>query len=275
VHAAARARVRTTAGNAAEIAPEVFCLGPWGRTQTNVYLVRSGDEWLLVDAGWQRDAARISDAVARVLGRRIVPAAILLSHVHPAHSGAARILAEAWRCPVFVHPGEVAIASGDLAAMRRDAGPLDRWLVLPAMRVIGESRRAAVLARGSLAAVIRQLEPDGSIPGGQAWTWLATPGHTRGHIAFVRATDRLVLTGDALVTMRVNAAAGFLRGAQGLSGPPWYTTWDRRMAAASIGAIAALEPTVIGGGHGLPVTGPGTADAVRAFAAEVASRGRS
>jgi hypothetical protein len=27
---------------AREVAPDVFCLGPWGRTQTVVYFVRSG-----------------------------------------------------------------------------------------------------------------------------------------------------------------------------------------------------------------------------------------
>jgi hypothetical protein len=29
----------------------VFILRPWGRTQTNAYLVRDGSSWMLVDAG--------------------------------------------------------------------------------------------------------------------------------------------------------------------------------------------------------------------------------
>jgi hypothetical protein len=52
-----------------------------------------------------------------------------------------------------------------------------------------------------------------------------------------------------------------------LSGPPWYTTWDRQAAAASIGEIADLEPTVLATGHGFPLSGPSTAASVRAFAA--------
>jgi glyoxylase-like metal-dependent hydrolase (beta-lactamase superfamily II) len=84
-------------------------------------------------------------------------------------------------------------------------------------------------------------------------------------VSFVRWGDRVVLTGDALVTLQVNAPAGFLHGRQGLSGPPWYTTWSPRLARTAIAAIAALEPTVVGGGHGRPLSGTGTAAAVRAF----------
>ena len=69
------------------------------------------------------------------------------------------------------------------------------------------------------------------------------------------------------MTLAVNSWSGVLRQRQGLSGPPWYTTWDRDAARASIAAIADLEPSVLAGGHGLPLAGPGTAAAVHAFAA--------
>lgn len=253
-----------------EIAPDVFHLGPWGRTQTNVYLVRAGAAWALVDAGWEGDAPRIEAAARTLLGPAAAPAAILLTHDHPDHAGAARALAGVWRCPVYLHPAEVPIADGDFAAMARYAGPLDRWLILPALRALGERRRAAVLAQGSLAGLFRELDPGGAVPGLDGWEWLPTPGHTPGSVSFVRRADRVILTGDALVTLRVNAPAGFLLGRQGLSGPPWYTTWSPRLARASITAIAALEPTVVGGGHGRPLAGPGTAATVRAFEAQAA-----
>jgi hypothetical protein len=56
-----------------EIAPDVFLLGPWGRTQTNVYLVRAGAAWALVDAGWEGDAARIEAAARTLLGPGAAP----------------------------------------------------------------------------------------------------------------------------------------------------------------------------------------------------------
>jgi len=259
-------RTSTGTGRATAIAPDVYLLGPWGRTQTNAYLVRAGSSWTLVDAGWKGDGLRIQAAVRALLGPGADPSAILLTHVHPDHDGSAGELARAWGCPVFAHPAEVPFATGDFAAMGRYAGPLDRWLILPLMRVVGARRREAILAGSSLAGIVRPLPPAGAIPGMDGWEWIHTPGHTPGHVAYVRARDRVVISGDATLTLKVNAWSGLLRQEQGLSGPPWYTTWDQRAATDSIVAIADLEPSVLAGGHGLPMTGPGTAAAVRAFA---------
>ena len=151
--------------------------------------------------------------------------------------------------------------------MERYAGPLDRWLILPLMRAMGRRRREAVIAGSSLAGMVHPLGPGGAIPGVDGWEWIHTPGHTPGHVAYARARDRVVLSGDAILTVEVNTWAGILQQRQGLSGPPWYTTWDRQAAIASIGAIADLEPCVLASGHGLPLAGPGTAAAVHAFAA--------
>ena len=57
------ARPVAAAGTVAtKIAPDVYLLGPWGRTQTNAYLVRDGSSWVLVDAGWENDGPRIQAA---------------------------------------------------------------------------------------------------------------------------------------------------------------------------------------------------------------------
>ncbi len=270
--AAGDAATRATGTTATAIAPDVHHLGPWGRTQTNAYLVRAGSSWFLVDAGWENDDRRIQAAVESLLGPGLAPSAILLTHAHPDHEGSAHELANAWGCPVFVHPVEIPLATGDFAAMVRFAGPLDRWLILPLMRAVGRRRRKAILDGSSLAGIVQPLEPGGAIPGMEGWQWIHTPGHTPGHVAYVRTLDRVVISGDAILTLEVNAWSGILRQQQGLSGPPWYTTWNREAAAASIARIADLEPSVLAGGHGLPLTGPATAAAVRAFAGRTSMR---
>jgi glyoxylase-like metal-dependent hydrolase (beta-lactamase superfamily II) len=275
VHAATRASPGATGAAATEIAPEVYLLGPWGRTQTNAYLVRDGSSWILVDAGWENDGPRIQAAVRSLVGPGLAPSAILLTHAHPDHDGSARELARAWGCPIFAHPAEIPLATGDFAAMTRYAGPLDRWLILPLMRAIGGRRREATLAGSSLAGIVQPLQPGGAVPGMEGWEWIHTPGHTPGHVAYVRARDRVVISGDAILTLKVNAWSGLLRQEQGLSGPPWYTTWDPEAATASIVDIADLEPSVLAGGHGLPLAGPGTAAAVHAFAVRTRRRARA
>ena len=251
---------------AREIAPDVHCLGPWGRAQTDVYFVRSGSSWVLVDAGWAKDGARIERAAASLLGPDVRPSAILLTHCHPDHAGAALELGRAWDCAVWMHPAELPFATGDLAGMRAFAGPLDRLVVLPLMLAMGRRRREAVLARSNLGQVARTFEPGAEVPGLEGWECLPTPGHTPGHVSYFRPSDRVLISGDALMTLKVNTVQGLLLQQPGLSGPPWYTTWSQRAAAASIRTLARLEPTVLAGGHGTPMTDPGTAARLRAFA---------
>jgi glyoxylase-like metal-dependent hydrolase (beta-lactamase superfamily II) len=260
------------AGVVREIAPDVWCLGPTGRTQTNVYLVANGSSWILVDAGWASDGPAIRQAAARLFGPACGPHSIILTHVHPDHAGAARELSHAWGCPVLVPPEELAIASGSYEAMAAAAGPLDRWLILPMLRASGRRRREALLARSSLADVAQAPDEASPIPELAGWQALRTPGHTQGHLSFFRAADRVLISGDAILTLPVNSPVDLLRGRGGLSGPPWYTTWNPRLARASIATLADLEPLVLGPGHGRPRIGADTPAALHDFAARLEGR---
>jgi glyoxylase-like metal-dependent hydrolase (beta-lactamase superfamily II) len=227
-----------------------------------------------VDAGWAGDAAAIEHAAAALFGSARPPGAIVLTHVHPDHAGAAKALATRWGCPVLVPPEELAIARGSFEAMRTGAGPLDRWLIVPMLRAVGRRRREALIARSSLADVARAGEPAelvGRLPG---WQAIPTPGHTQGHLSLFRPTDRVLISGDAVVTLEVNSLFGLLGGRGGLSGPPWYTTWDPGQARASVARLAALEPRVVASGHGLPYLGVQTPAALQAFAARQGRRDR-
>lgn len=183
-----------------EIAPGVFRLGPWGQTQTSAYAVRTGASWVLIDTGYAGNAARVRATTAGLFGAD-PPQEILLTHVHPDHSGAAADLAAAWRCPVYLHPAELPIATGDFAAMRDAAGPLDRWVLLPLLTAVGRHRRDAILAAGNLAGVARTLQPGEPVPALPGWQCLHTPGHTPGHVCYLRTSDRVLISGDALVTL--------------------------------------------------------------------------
>jgi glyoxylase-like metal-dependent hydrolase (beta-lactamase superfamily II) len=249
-----------------EIATGVYCLGPRGRTQTDIYFVRSGSSWVLIDTGWPKDACFIQQAAESVFGADARPASILLTHFHPDHAGSALELARIWNCPVYLHPDELPLANGSFAAMAEYAGPLDRWFVLPLMRALGSRRRGAMLARSSLKDVSRAFEPGGHVPDLAGWQQIPTPGHTPGHVSFFRASDRVLITGDAVVTLKLNSLAGLLFQRQGLSGPPWYTSWNWQAAKESVAKLARLDPNVLACGHGVPMIGAGTASALRAFA---------
>ena len=269
---------RTSASDALplvhEVATGVHCLGLGGRTQTNVYLVSSDASWSLIDAGWSGDGPTIITAAGHLFGVGRGPTSILLTHAHPDHSGAARELSETWDCPIYVHPRDMPIATGDFGVMVAAAGPLDRWLILPLMRAIGRRRRETIIARSSLAGLVQPLGTEEHVPGLPGWRWVPTPGHTPGHVSFVRTEDRVLITGDAVVNLQVNSVIGAILGRSGLSGPPWYTTWSSAAAARSIADLARLEPTVVAGGHGRPISGGETAVRLRVLATR-ASRSRA
>jgi glyoxylase-like metal-dependent hydrolase (beta-lactamase superfamily II) len=173
-----------TATVAREIAPDVYCLGPRGRTQTNIYFVRCGSSWTLIDAGWPKDGPSIRQAAESLFGADTPPAAVLLSHSHLDHAGAALQLTRLWDRAVYAHPNELPLVTGDLAAITASGGPLDTWLILPLMRAMGRRRWEAILAKSSLTDVARALDPSAEVPGLPGWQCVPTPGHTPGHVSF-------------------------------------------------------------------------------------------
>src|SRR5690606_28896666 len=154
-----------------------------GRTAaaSNVYLVGSGGTWVLVDAGWPGSAGAITAAAKEVSGPGKPPAPVLLTHIHPDHPGADRALVETKDVPVYVHPSELPMAAGRY--LPEYGMPLDRWVIMPVMRLLPRRTRSRIEDAGSLTHVVHPLEPDGTVPGLPGWRWVATPGHTPGHVA--------------------------------------------------------------------------------------------
>jgi glyoxylase-like metal-dependent hydrolase (beta-lactamase superfamily II) len=219
--------------------------------RSNVYFVRSGPSWALIDAGSAKCGPAIQKAAELLFGEDSPPAAILLTHDHPDHAGAARELAHIWRCTVWVHPDELPLVLGDVSTFHQYANPLDRWLILPLLRLMGPKRTESMVSRASLRDVARPFDPGAGLPGLPDWEVVPTPGHTPGHVAFFRGSDRVLISGDALVSVNLNSPCGLLLGTKSVFGPPWYTTWNRRMAKDSITSLTGLEPLVLGGGHGI------------------------
>lgn len=249
-----------------EVAPGVHRLRT-GRLlgETNVHLVAAGASWALVDTAWPSRAPAIRAAAEALFGPGARPAAVLLTHVHPDHCGAAYTLARSWGLPVHVHPAEVPQAAGGIRPGAEN--PIDRWVLGPLLRLLP---RRLTGRRDPLADVVTPFDPGDAVPGLPGWRCVATPGHTPGSVAFFRPADRVLLTGDAVLTVDTNSTRGLGRGRQGAFGPPWVSTWDWTRAGESVARLAELEPAVLTPGHGRPLTGPGTAVELRALAERMA-----
>jgi glyoxylase-like metal-dependent hydrolase (beta-lactamase superfamily II) len=264
---------KTDIGQCWEIAPGVYCMEAGkGISRSNVYFVRSESSWVLIDTASANCSRLIQRTAESLFGANMQPASILLTHDHPDHAGSALELALMWGCPVYVHPDELPLATiGNLSTVEKYANPLDRWIILPLLHVMPRKWVESTLSKSSLKDVVRVFDPEAAVPDLPYWECIPTPGHTPGHVAFFRKSDRVLITGDAIVTADLNSFWGFLLwclriNKHRVSGPPWYSTWNRRAAKESVAALAGLEPRVLASGHGVPITGDGTARELHAFA---------
>ena len=213
----------------------------------NVYFVGTAESWTLVDAALALGASRIVKAAAERFGEYSRPQAIVLTHAHFDHVGALEALLDRWSVPVYAHHMELPYVTGRADYPRPDPtvgrGLLARMSPLFPQRGIDVSGRVHALPR------------DGSVPGLDGWQWVATPGHSPGHISLFRSSDRALIAGDAVTTTRQESAFSVLTQRRELNGPPAYFTIDWDAARRSVATLAWLEPRLIATGHGQPLRG--------------------
>lgn len=204
-------------------------------------------EWVLVDAGLRFSANCIEREARERLGYRGRPGCIILTHGHFDHVGALQELVRRWDVPVYAHEDELPFLTGET-----DYLPPDPSVGGGMMSIVSPlyPNEAIDLGRRVL-----PLPTDGSVPGMESWRWIATPGHTPGHVSLFREEDRTLIAGDAFVTVKQESALNVLTQRKSIHGPPMYFTPDWDTARASVRALRDLRPSAAVTGHGLPVYG--------------------
>ncbi len=203
--------------------------------------------WVLIDAGVLGSAGRIEKAAEERFGAEARPAAIVMTHGHFDHIGALKQLAEKWDAPIYAHPLEHPFLNG--TASYPDPDP-----------TVGGGMMAALspmYPRGPIdvSRWLQSVSDDGSVPHMPGWRWVYTPGHTQGHIALWRESDRSLIAGDAVITTAQESAYAVLTQQIELHGPPMYYTEDWEMAKQSVEDLRDLEPELLITGHGRAMQG--------------------
>jgi glyoxylase-like metal-dependent hydrolase (beta-lactamase superfamily II) len=235
-------------GGAHEVAPDIA----YQRLAiVNVVFVGRPDaadrDWVLIDAGIRGTAGLIAGAAESRFGDTSRPAAIILTHGHFDHVGALIDLAERWDAPVYAHlleqpyldgrssypPPDPSVGGGLMATLSRfyPRGPID----------VGDR--------------LHPLPSDGEVPELPGWKWVATPGHSPGHVSLWRKSDRSLIVGDAFITTAQESAFAVALQRPELHGPPKYYTSDWEKARASVEKLAALNPDLVVTGHGPAMRG--------------------
>jgi hypothetical protein len=85
----------------------------------------------------------------------------------------------------------------------------------------------------------------------------------------LREADRILIAGDAVLTVNLNSPGDALSLRHTLGGPPRFATWNWRAVTGSVSELARLEPGVLAPGHGRPMAGPVLAPGLRALGEQV------
>jgi glyoxylase-like metal-dependent hydrolase (beta-lactamase superfamily II) len=234
-------------GSGQLVMPDVYC---YCNQIVNLCFVGEKDSsngWVLIDAGMPHSSEEIFNVANKQFGEGSAPSAIVLTHGHFDHVGSLVELLEKWDVPIYAHELEIPYLTG------KDNYPpgdptVDGGLV---------SKMSPMFPNHgiNLEKHVQNLPLDGSIPGMSGWKWIHTPGHTPGHISLFREEDRLLIVGDAFVTVKQESLYKVMVQKQEISGPPKYFTTDWESARESVKTLESLNPQIAITGHGFPMTG--------------------
>lgn len=203
-----------------EVEPGVFVTRTRGSANSYLVFAAAGSRAVLVDPG---SLAGAGDLIRTLVAYGLRPGdlvAILLTHTHPDHAGAASRLREWSGAPVYVHPAE-------LGRLRQGWGPPLRWLGRLRLLPVPDAK---------------PLADGGSVPGFEGLVAVHTPGHSPGHLCFLLRERRIIFLGDLL--LRVDSRLARPVGLFGRQGEVHLASLKRVLG---LGAEAACF------GHGEPI----------------------
>lgn len=234
-------------GSGVEMTPDVYC---YTVQVANVFFIGNptvSNEWVLIDAGMPHSAEKILQAAEKRFGPDHQLKAIILTHGHFDHVGSLIDLLEKRKVPVYAHPLEFPYLKGITDYPQPDTS-VEGGLV---------AKMASVFPVEAIdiSAHLHELPSDDSVPHLPDWQWVHTPGHSEGHVSLFRQQDRLLLAGDAFVTVKQDSLYKVMRQKKEVHGPPVYLTTNWRAAWESVCTLADLRPSIAAAGHGKPMTG--------------------
>ena len=227
----------------------------------NAYFVDvpTTNSWVLIDTGLPLSDGKIKSFAAEIYGADSKPAAIVLTHGHFDHAGAALALAAHWDVPIYAHHLEMPYLTG-----QSDYAPQD-----PSVGgAIAQMSRMFPHSGYDFGTRVYPLPESGELAEMPGWKIYHTPGHTNGHVSFFRESDKVLLAGDALATMNMDSWASQVTEKREFCSPPAPFTPDWTAARKSVEFLATLEPETVAAGHGQTISGADTAEQLKNFAAD-------
>jgi glyoxylase-like metal-dependent hydrolase (beta-lactamase superfamily II) len=235
-----------------ELAAGVYRLGTdW----VGWYLVDVEGAVTVIDCGFSGYFEQLPTALSELGGSLGDVGAVVLTHYHSDHVGAAERIRTATGATVFAPAGDVeGVRSGKVPI---PGGLLESLWRPRMMRYMAHALRNG----GAKVTPVKVVQPYGhgellQAPG--ALRAIHTPGHTGGHCSLLAEAVGVLFAGDALATVSL------LNGETGPQLPPFHENAER--ARASLSRLEALTAGVVAVGHGAPFEGTPSEAVARARA---------
>ena len=208
----------------------------------NAFLLRGEDGLTLIDSGLPGQVRTLLSAVERIGRKPADLRHIAVTHHHVDHTGSLANLVQATQAKVYVHPLDAPIVKGERPVPGPNPASLLGKIMWPALKRFTPRQLAPI-------AIDHEVQDGEELPLADGLKAVHTPGHTAGHVSYLRPGDGGVLF--------VGDAAGHLLGR--LGPPAGMFTEDMVQVRASLRKIAGLEFDAACFGHGSVLKGKASA----------------
>ena len=196
-------------GSVVEVAPGILWARmpmPMALDHINIYLLRDGDGWTVVDTGLNTEASRqVWERIAATHLEGLPIRRLICTHGHYDHAGLAAWIMERFDAPLLMTYGEYFMIRGFMGPPPDPLPPIQQAFYLRAgMDDAHISRMFAALRNDPFMPPVppsyqRLREGDTLKIGSRDWQVLIGEGHSPEHACLYNATDRILIAGDQLL----------------------------------------------------------------------------